>query len=491
MGVTIMVWRPYTDPKAYGHVSLVVYHDNNLVSREFQNMESENLGDHRYLKSHVATISWFAQSEGGGSRQPSGQVAPIHDELINYQKQRNYEQKMKEITKKRTEVSKTKGIKSQEYQDLKQEAELLRQRFPMFSRWQKNDWFKDYMKKGFPGREAMKVQNDLRVTRIRPPNDQITIPTLSDAGVHVGLNDVGIIDWWNRFSAEHNKYNMLTRNCASTCAGAVIAGGGASFAKKPRIALAWMPKDVYGWGEKIRDKVVEIEGSFERSKAYLINPPVNPRYLGDLWSLKAWKKESDAGRFSRRYGRLKKIDEALELYHRTGGGMSPPATRNIKLQNLVGIVVLLALLLKERPDTKRKQAVQTLGQQALAKIEFIKTEQRSVDLEKEFRGIVEGYEEEYSAFRSWDQMQSVLKQEAFWAGDDGDSIEADLQRLTEITEQLKYVPGFEPSRFDVDELPGMRPGLLTHQINEDYDGPPPQSVYQPPPLHMGMNPWQN
>lgn len=421
---------------------MTVYHANKSVRQQYSQGSNKGLphwsATSRLLSSHVVTISYFGGEDIDASSEfMPGKVFPIHHELQGYA-WKNY--KPEEFRREFDELERL-GVNGGIYYDSLVEREnKLKSYYPKSGQWMgNNQWFDNYLQKAFPGPEGLAKRMQVMSNRVRPPTLSVTVPTLSDTDVYVGLNDVAMINWWHDFTQKNKLYHNFKQNCATTCAGALYDGGGSVYASKPKMPI-WTPTKVHKWGVKINESLAKYEHAFRSARKLLTTQSISPMVLGSVWDVNTWKKESDAGRFSRRYELLKKIDEALELYHKqTTNQLSKPAQRNCKLQNLVGIVTMLGNILLQRPKTKRRQAILILGQQALKQIDIIKSEHKGVRLDREFREIVSKYQVRQT-FKTFQEVQRVLQSALNHNPEDPGDIEKDLDRLLQITNQLNYVP---------------------------------------------------
>ncbi len=316
----------------------------------------------------------------------------------------------------------------------------------------KNQWMGKFVDQ-YRDAYGMKQLQTFLETRVSPPSVNVTLPTLSDLDVHAGLNDLAMLNWWEEYLDAKKTYNWRKRNCASTVATGLIVGGASYAVAPPRVGMFWAPRNLEGWAKDLAEKYARYELKFRQARADLTRASTDNKLglsgnYSRLWSVSEWKKQSDAGRWSRRYGTLTSIDEALDIYHKNFADHGRFATRNKELQNLVVIAVLLNKILIDRPQTKRKKAIVELGMQVLHKIAHLK-EQQKESLGQKYKNYVTELHETWShdlrKYKNLDEM--VEKQFPDAKNRMGQSVvnpvspEELIINLKRLTEQLD---GYEP-----------------------------------------------
>ncbi len=203
---------------------------------------------------------------------------------------------------------------------------------------------------------------------MRPPDVNTHIPTMSD-GLPCGLDDASMVEWWVNYylgdRSDRRRYSLTKENCSTIAGYALLAGGGNIHAKVPGKAMGryWTPKTVEKFGNNILISVAK------RSKLYhqFVTETCTALDSEAIWNMRTFKKESKAGRMSHRYDALKKVDSMLDYYSRID---DQPTVQSIgeQLGILAKVVATLQQILNDRPKSKRKAAIISLGNRCIAKI---------------------------------------------------------------------------------------------------------------------------
>ncbi len=483
MAATILVWYSHSKRLLnFGHVSLAVSHS------------------HAFREQKLATISWFSTEQMtrsqlgclyvGGFSNPAniGSTAPetsgksagfqaggpggTHDmpgqvlhEMTGYagggaNKIRALQTAQLDLVTKNGPAARS----TPEYRQLQQQIDKLQGYYPKLNevrQKQKNQWMAKFIDQ-YQDRYGMANAQVFLETRVAPASVSVTLPTLSDPGVHAGLNDLAMLNWWEEYLDAKKTYNWRKRNCASTVATALIVGGAAYTLPPATPGMFWAPKNLEVWAKELRVQYEKYEKAFAEAKTNLQRAKTQVGLNGShgrIWTVQEWKKKSDAGTWSHRYQALTDIDQALELYHKHfAQGHGKFATRNRELQNLVLIAVLLNKILKDRPKTKRKQAIAELGSQVLPKIHHLK-QQQNESLGQRYKHYVNELKSYSRDLRDYKNLDELIEQQLpetrqrIQQRQPEDPVEALLVEMKRITEQLD---GYEP---DATGILGPKPDI--------------------------------
>lgn len=230
-------------------------------------------------------------------------------------------------------------------------------------------------------------------TEFKPPSNTCRISTLSDEDTLIGLSDANILLWWSGYKTKTD-YKVLTRNCSTAVAGALIAGGGLGFTSPPGFLSSiwtpsiWTPEKVFQWATQIQSKVEPINNRYREARTII---EANAKGIDEveLWDVETWKKNS-AITMAHRYQVLKDIDAGLAEYHeqrKQAARGSEAVLSEAELPGLGKILDKIRQQMAERPDSARRGAVLHLGKQVLNRIAAIKweatREQRALQAEQE------------------------------------------------------------------------------------------------------------
>jgi hypothetical protein len=230
-------------------------------------------------------------------------------------------------------------------------------------------------------------------TEFKPPSNTCRISTLSDEDTLIGLSDANILLWWSSYKTKTD-YKVLTRNCSTAVAGALIAGGGLGFATPPGFLSSiwtpsiWTPEKVFQWATQIQSKVEPINNRYREARAII---EANAKGIAEveLWDVETWKKNS-AITMAHRYQVLKDIDARLGEYHeqrKEAAKGSEAVLSEAELPGLARILDKIRQQMAERPDSARRGAILHLGKQVMNRIAAIKweatREQRALQAEQE------------------------------------------------------------------------------------------------------------
>lgn len=190
--------------------------------------------------------------------------------------------------------------------------------------------------------------------------------TLSKDGY--GLSDAAIGRWWKIFNATGN-WRTRDENCSTVAMTAMRMGGSDIFYSAPS-HFYWDPMDVYHYAMNVQNAInlrwrwlgPAMGKIREDSRLY---PGRRSQEDARLWTSTKFKKESDAGTFSHRYALLKEIDRLLDEYHTLEGKKLPEQNLDRQIQILETILLRIHEQSLARPDSKRKKALFTLGEQAM------------------------------------------------------------------------------------------------------------------------------
>lgn len=228
-------------------------------------------------------------------------------------------------------------------------------------------------------------------TEFKPPSNFCRISTMSDQDALIGLSDANILSWWGTYKTRET-YNVLTRNCSTAVAGALIAGGGVGFASPPGFLSSiwtptfWTPEKVFQWATQIQSKVEPVNNRYREASATI---EANTKGIDEteVWDVETWKKNSSIA-MAHRYQVLKDIDTNLKEYHEMRQRVvreSGPAMSEAELPGLGKILDKIRQQMAERPTSSRRAAVLHLGKQVLNRINAIKWELTREQREEEAR----------------------------------------------------------------------------------------------------------
>lgn len=230
-------------------------------------------------------------------------------------------------------------------------------------------------------------------TNFKPPSNICKISTLGDEDTLIGLSDANILLWWSGYKTKTD-YKVLTRNCSTAVAGALIAGGGLGFASPPGFLSSiwtpsiWTPEKVFQWASEIQGKVEPINNRYRESRAVI---EANAKGIDEveLWDVETWKRES-AIKMAHRYQVLKDIDARLGEYHaqrKQAASGDEAVLTEAELPGLARIFDKIRQQMAERPDSARRGAILHLGKQVVNRIAAIRweatREQRALQAEQE------------------------------------------------------------------------------------------------------------
>jgi hypothetical protein len=243
---------------------------------------------------------------------------------------------------------------------------------------------------------AASEQDDTANYKIQPETYQIP---LMDGDTMFGLKGQAITQWYDNW-AQNPSYNLVTRNCCDCVTGALTAGGGLYFSQ---IGTKWLGYDgartVSSWGQRIRDKVTEMNANWracwaaakpviERGRAsagrlntddlYSVMPQRAAAQLGNQmveldrvkWTtiptLAEWKKRSSV-LIGYRKEQILKMDQLLEVYDRIRN--NDPGLRDMrafyeKANTLKALVLWASDHIRSKPNSDRKDAVLPLASAA-------------------------------------------------------------------------------------------------------------------------------
>jgi hypothetical protein len=209
--------------------------------------------------------------------------------------------------------------------------------------------------------ELAKQQNKQRPTFYRQPDHKIQIPDQVNEGY--GLDNLALRAWWDEFRFSDKQFHLLNFNCSSCASVGLIHSGARHFVPDlPRegLILKRNPKDVVSYATDVRRAVLQAD--YGRQWAEM-RPPVRAdgHDVDRFWMEEEWLDASKVTGFDHRYTSLKRIDQTVKQYDREKHRM-PPAIRTLRMD---GLLRLIWLVVSERPNSKRLDALTTLGKQAI------------------------------------------------------------------------------------------------------------------------------
>lgn len=221
-------------------------------------------------------------------------------------------------------------------------------------------------------------------TQIKPPSDIIHLTSLSDTDAMAGLSDENMLKWWDQYKLRDD-YNVVTRNCSTAVAGALMAGGGSLYAKPPAFtSIAWTPEKVFEWAIEIAKKLEPLNDRLNAARKTLADL-AKDNTDKDVWDIATWKQKSSIA-LAHRYQLMKDIDTCLAEYHQQRHDSAKNqglATHEIEISKLGQLVDRICKQLIERPKSARREAVLHLGAQVLKRIEVVKGAIREIQREAE------------------------------------------------------------------------------------------------------------
>jgi hypothetical protein len=216
-----------------------------------------------------------------------------------------------------------------------------------------------------------KVADDTTRYGIEP--EEVQIP-LEGGGTKFGLNGQAISDWYYEWS-RNRSYHPVTRNCCDCVVGALTAGGGLCYSP---IGTRWLgysgARTVLSWGKRIRDKVNEMNASWQRHWGPAKEMIKVARRAADIlktsdqmWlkvpTLAAWKKRS-AVLIGARKEQILKMDQLVEEYDQMRNPDPVLSARQVlakKLHILRNLLLWAADHLCTKRGSDRREAVLRLA----------------------------------------------------------------------------------------------------------------------------------
>ncbi len=498
MAATILVWYSHRGSLFdFGHVSLAISQSHALTSREsrvalvswYNNNANPTSSDATRIKSggSVNPAASFAGADPGmslaDSGQSSGRYAGWEEGENSYNAMpgrvvhefkfygKAGREQIQEVEKKLQELTKQNKTASLEYAQLARRLKKLHEFYPKLGHVygnQKNEWMTKFFD-DYKTQYSIEDYHRLLETRVRPAQVTITIPTLSDPDVYIGLNDIDMLYWWQHFlKNSNNKYHWRKRNCAAVVAACLLAGGASAMVAPPKEGLFWAPKNLQEWGGELAKMYEEFQYRFKHAVQEIkANRKVLPSNtdLSNIWSVTQWKRESDAGLFARRYGLLQQVDVSLDMYHQLARtSHSTLRGRNVELHNLSTVVIYLGRILIERSGTKRKKAFVQLGMQALTRIERLKAQQMAEDLAQGYAVIAQQLKDEHEIdHEQYKNLRSLIAAE-FPANKVQNDDEL-AQIMNQLQQLSQHLDGYKPDIRGI-EVPD-RPNIIGDGYDSD------------------------
>ena len=384
MSATVLLWKSHRGGFFnFGHASLALSYEDEMS------------------QSRLATITWYPHPtakqtcSGNPNRSAVSSVStgtPKHWHPANLQSElHNFAQKP---TQEIRELRKQKPLNQEQTERLNN----LKQWYPRIRQYQQtvgSEWINPFMNAS--DERGRRVAEQVLNTRICPPSETVSIPTINDPDTIVGLNDVAMYEWWNTFSGQKKRYNLLTRNCSAAVGGALLAGGAHAFVDPPKMR-SWTPSNVTQWAKEVRKEVLKIQQKFNAAKQDIeskrgkADQSAAKRYV---WSVGEFKRNSKGkSMFASRYEELKNVDKALEFYHQLRFRTDPQAVkRNMEILALVGIIIRLEKVINKNRGSQREshrlKGLVTLGLQVLKRINQLKQQQqRGEHLKEEYSRLI-------------------------------------------------------------------------------------------------------
>jgi hypothetical protein len=198
---------------------------------------------------------------------------------------------------------------------------------------------------------------------LRPPDHTVHIPGLVE-GNPAGLNEGAIVEWWFEWLYAKNnqhRYRFLAENCSTITALALEAGGAAQLAARPQLKVGgvWTPKTALEYAQAI---IAAVGARGKMIDEFVTQHFLSRTVVGGVWSEATFRKESDLGPLAHRYDKLKKIDALLKEYAAIPDHDAVDKLGD-RIARLARIIELCQAILTERPDSRRKAALQKLGTQ--------------------------------------------------------------------------------------------------------------------------------
>ncbi len=495
MAATLLLWRSHEGARSSfagswgrisnaGHVALVLFYESAAQTG---------------VKSEIATITWLNDGHIGSKTQsatvigaPSGHPQSSGKSAGHVPAPQNMKQRhvMKELELENDDRH------VQEIEDLENKQRLrspqdpftmqdqlrlnqLRKFYPTLrahvfkqsveKSTSEQRWL-DTVCRNYKNKYGQKCYDVFMKTRIRPPDQQITIPTTCDDNVIIGLNDVGMMLWWQQFADQKKTYNFLSRNCSTVCGNALIAGGGASFVKSP-VSFVWEPQTAFNWGQKIA-KVIEQKNLFYRAARDAILHDNGDEGLGNLnnpqnpvWNVTEWKSQSSVS-WAHRYSALKEVDLLLESYHLSTPlpFASKAVRRSVLTLKLAAVVLQLYKIINDHEKgrnarkSKRHKSIIALGKQCLGAIDTIKKEeQRELQKATTAGTIASHYMESVynleralnTDIKSIEEAHNVLAKQVGLNSDDWGMLHNEIMKMSHARALLGFEPPYvmHPDRY--------------------------------------------
>ncbi|MCO8122666.1 hypothetical protein NHH03_13040 [Stieleria sp. TO1_6] len=200
----------------------------------------------------------------------------------------------------------------------------------------------------------------------------VSVPGIGAMNSLFGLNLVRMNDWFEDYQWNGGTYKLAssTKSCAGVAAVALVEGGGEAFVKAPNALIYMEPKQVESYGRSLRRAIDDfnrdvrafqgtIDGVLRQSLNYTTGV-TGFQTSKNLWDYVTWKKQS-AVKKSIRSQRIRKIDDALQSYHRHDWDGSFVK----RYKALVRILRNVMKHSRQNPNSDRRYAVTMLGKQCI------------------------------------------------------------------------------------------------------------------------------
>ena len=191
-----------------------------------------------------------------------------------------------------------------------------------------------------------------------------------------GLDGEAMQAWWNATKTQNPSYRLVskTNNCDGVTVGALLAGGAASYASRPRNLLYDQgARRLMEWVSEVATSIHDWDGRLREAKETLQCPKLtvrrlmlrsqlrHKRGLDQLPTVAKWKELSYV-RFGRRREQVAKIDEYLDDFWKASNRYSEGfEVAQYKRMALLRILHQVYLHITLKPHSNRHNAVVDLG----------------------------------------------------------------------------------------------------------------------------------